>query len=136
MRLRLTGSSTTSGVSGAAMGDEVATSITTVVCNVEHYTAVQTRMAFNFFRRQPNERERAVADRLPPGQYPTEKWPVLHYGGVPRVDIATWDFTSDGLADAPVTLTYDQLQALPSRDVHAAVHCVTRWSRLDSNWQG
>ena len=49
-------------------------------------------LAFNFFRRPLNERERAVADRLPPGQYLTQKWPVLHYGSVPRVDLATWDF--------------------------------------------
>ena len=49
-------------------------------------------MAFSFFRRQLTERERAVADRLPPGQYLTEKWPVLHYGSVPKVDLATWDF--------------------------------------------
>ena len=49
-------------------------------------------MALSFFRRQLNERERAVADRLPPGQYLTEKWPVLHYGSVPKVDLATWDF--------------------------------------------
>ena len=57
-------------------------------------------MAFNFFRRQLNERERAVADRLPPGQYLTEKWPVLHYGGVPRIDLATWDFSVRGLVEA------------------------------------
>ena len=93
-------------------------------------------MAFNFFRRQLNERERAVADRLPPGQYLTEKWPVLHYGGVPKVDLATWDFTMDGLVVRPVKLTYQQMKALPRKTVQRDVHCVTRWSMLDSTWEG
>ncbi|HYW87461.1 MAG TPA: sulfite oxidase-like oxidoreductase [Chloroflexota bacterium] len=93
-------------------------------------------MAFNFFRRQLNERERAVADRLPPGQYLTEKWPVLHYGGVPKVDLATWDFTMDGLVERPVKLTYEQMKALPRKTVQRDVHCVTRWSMLDSIWEG
>ncbi len=80
-------------------------------------------MGFNSARRQLNEREKAVADRLPPGQYLTEKWPVLHYGGVPKVDLATWDFTIDGLVDKPVRLTRDQLLALPRREVKSDVHC-------------
>src|SRR3954465_14514096 len=93
-------------------------------------------MAFNFFRRKLNERERAVADRLPPGQYLTEKWPVLHYGNVPKVDLKTWDFTLSGLVAQPVTLTYDQLKRLPRQTVQKDVHCVTRWSLLDSTWEG
>ncbi len=93
-------------------------------------------MAFNFFRRQLNERERAVAGRLPPGQYLTEKWPVLHYGGVPKVDLATWDFIMDGLVERPVKLTYEQMKALPRKTVQRDVHCVTRWSMLDSTWEG
>jgi DMSO/TMAO reductase YedYZ molybdopterin-dependent catalytic subunit len=93
-------------------------------------------MPFNVFRRQLNERERAVADRLPPGQYLTEKWPVLHYGGVPKIDLATWDFTIDGLVQQPVRLSYEQMKTLPRREVKADVHCVTRWSLLDSTWEG
>ena len=93
-------------------------------------------MAFNLFRRQLNEREKAVADRLPPGQYLTEKWPVLHYGNVPKVDVATWDFTIDGLVEKPLKLTYEQFKALPRRDEKIDVHCVTRWSLLDSTWGG
>jgi DMSO/TMAO reductase YedYZ molybdopterin-dependent catalytic subunit len=93
-------------------------------------------MAFNFFRRQLNERERAVADRLPPGQYLTEKWPVLHYGGVPQVDLKTWTFTIDGLVTRPVTLSHEEVKALPRKTVKADVHCVTRWSLLDSTWEG
>jgi DMSO/TMAO reductase YedYZ molybdopterin-dependent catalytic subunit len=93
-------------------------------------------MPFNVFRRQLNERDRAVADRLPPGQYLTEKWPVLHYGGVPKIDLVTWDFTIEGLVEQPVRLTHEQLKALPRREVKADVHCVTRWSLLDSTWEG
>ena len=93
-------------------------------------------MAFNFFRRQLNERERAVADRLPPGQYLTEKWPVLHYGSVPRVDLATWTFSMNGLVKAPVQLSREEFMKLPRRTVKADVHCVTRWSMLDSTWEG
>jgi DMSO/TMAO reductase YedYZ molybdopterin-dependent catalytic subunit len=93
-------------------------------------------MPFNVFRRQLNERDRAVADRLPPGQYLTEKWPVLHYGGVPKIDLATWDFTINGLVEQPVRLSHEQLKALPRREEKADVHCVTRWSMLDSTWEG
>jgi len=93
-------------------------------------------MAFKFFRRQLNERERAVADRLPPGQYLTEKWPVLQYGGVPKVDTASWDFTINGLVEEPLKLNYEQFKALPRREVKSDIHCVTRWSLLDSTWEG
>jgi DMSO/TMAO reductase YedYZ molybdopterin-dependent catalytic subunit len=77
-----------------------------------------------------------VADRLPPGQYRTEKWPVLHYGSVPRVDLASWDFQLGGLVEEPVRLTHQELMALPRKTVKADVHCVTRWSLLDSTWEG
>jgi DMSO/TMAO reductase YedYZ molybdopterin-dependent catalytic subunit len=93
-------------------------------------------LAFNFFRRPLNERERAVADRLPPGQYLTQKWPVLHYGSVPKVDLATWDFRVTGLVEEPLTLTWGELQRLPRKTVESDVHCVTRWSLLDSTWEG
>jgi len=93
-------------------------------------------MGFNFLRRQLNERERAVADRLPPGQYLTEKWPVLHAGSVPKVDLATWSLTLDGLVQAPRTLSYAEFNQLPRRTVTRDVHCVTRWSMLDSTWEG
>ncbi len=93
-------------------------------------------MAFNFFRREQNEREQAVAERLPPGQYLTEKWPVLHYGNVPKVDLKTWSFALTGLVDEPVTLSYDELMKLPRREVKRDIHCVTRWSMLDSTWEG
>jgi DMSO/TMAO reductase YedYZ molybdopterin-dependent catalytic subunit len=93
-------------------------------------------MALPFLRRPLNSREQAVAHRLPPGQYLTEKWPVLHYGGVPRVDLATWDLRVDGLVEHPLRLRYDDLRRLPRTELKADIHCVTRWSLLDSTWGG
>jgi DMSO/TMAO reductase YedYZ molybdopterin-dependent catalytic subunit len=74
--------------------------------------------------------------RLPPGQVRTDKWPVLHYGSVPRVDLATWDFRVDGLVKQPVRWTYEEFLALPQVQVKSDIHCVTRWSRFDNLWQG
>jgi DMSO/TMAO reductase YedYZ molybdopterin-dependent catalytic subunit len=74
--------------------------------------------------------------RLPPGQVRTDKWPVLHYGAVPRVDLATWDFRVDGLVRQAVRWTYAEFLALPQVQVKSDIHCVTRWSRFDNLWQG
>jgi len=78
----------------------------------------------------------AVADRVPPGQYLTDKFPVLHYGSVPAVDLATWDFRVFGDVDSPFTLTWEQFRALPRKQVTTDIHCVTRWSKLDTHWEG
>ena len=74
--------------------------------------------------------------RLPPGQYLTEKWPVLHAGSVPRVDLATWTFRVFGEVDNPIELSYEQLQALPQTEITTDIHCVTRWSRFDTSFRG
>ena len=74
--------------------------------------------------------------RLPPGQYLTEKWPVLHAGDVPATDLATWDFRVFGEVESPLTLTWQQLQALPSTEITIDIHCVTRWSRFDTSFRG
>jgi DMSO/TMAO reductase YedYZ molybdopterin-dependent catalytic subunit len=74
--------------------------------------------------------------RLPPGQYLTDKWPVLHAGTVPRTDLATWDFKVFGQVEEPLTLTYEELQALPQTDITVDIHCVTRWSRFDASFKG
>jgi DMSO/TMAO reductase YedYZ molybdopterin-dependent catalytic subunit len=74
--------------------------------------------------------------RLPPGQYFTEKWPVLHAGDVPHVDIATWTLQLSGEVEEPVSLTYDELRALPATEVTTDIHCVTRWSRFDAGFKG
>jgi DMSO/TMAO reductase YedYZ molybdopterin-dependent catalytic subunit len=74
--------------------------------------------------------------RLPPGQYLTEKWPVLHVGSVPPVDLATWDLRIWGAVDTPVRLSWDELRALPTTEVTRDIHCVTRWSRFDMTFKG
>ncbi len=86
--------------------------------------------------------ERKVADagydpkRLPPGQYLTDKWPVLHAGGVPKTDLATWDLRIFGDVENEIVLSYDELQALPQIEITADIHCVTRWSRFDASFRG
>jgi DMSO/TMAO reductase YedYZ molybdopterin-dependent catalytic subunit len=74
--------------------------------------------------------------RLPPGQYLTEKWPVLHAGTVPSIDLATWTLEISGEVERPLTLAWEQLLELPSREVTVDIHCVTRWSRFDTTFKG
>ena len=77
-----------------------------------------------------------AAGRTPPGQSLTSKWPVLHYGSVPRFNAATWDFRLFGLVEQPVTLTYQQFFALPKTTLTCDIHCVTQWSRLGVVFEG
>ncbi len=74
--------------------------------------------------------------RLPPGQYYTEKWPVLHAGDVPRIDLDTWRLELSGEVEAPQSLTFEQLTSLPAREITTDIHCVTRWSRFDAQFKG
>lgn len=74
--------------------------------------------------------------RLPPGQSLTLKWPVLHYGSVPRFDPAKWDFRVWGLVEQPLRFTWDEFNKLPRTQRVSDFHCVTRWSRFDNQWQG
>ena len=67
--------------------------------------------------------------RLPPGQIVTVKWPVLHYGTVPKVELASWRFRVWGAVDQPFELTWDELMRLPRQETLCDIHCVTRWSR-------
>jgi len=74
--------------------------------------------------------------RLPPGQYLTEKWPVLHAGSIPSTDLAAWDFTVSGELESPIRLSWDEFNRL-SRTTHTQdIHCVTRWSRFDVTFEG
>ena len=77
-------------------------------------------------------------DRLPPGQYLTDKWPVLHAGSIPKYDreLAGWDFRVFGLVENEIALTYDELRALPQTRITTDIHCVTRWSRFDAGFGG
>src|SRR5204862_534089 len=74
--------------------------------------------------------------RLPPGQYLTGKWPVLHAGEVPDVDLATWTLEVTGEVEEPLSLSYDGLRQLPATEVTTDIHCVTRWSRFDARFTG
>jgi DMSO/TMAO reductase YedYZ molybdopterin-dependent catalytic subunit len=74
--------------------------------------------------------------RLPPGQYLTEKWPVLHAGSVPNTDLATWDFQVFGEVEHLLMLTWAELQELPASEITVDIHCVTRWSRFDASFRG
>ena len=75
-------------------------------------------------------------DRLPPGQRLTEKWPVLHYGRVPSIDVNMWTFTISGLVEKERTLTDEEFKSLPQVEVFSDMHCVTTWSRYDNLWEG
>jgi len=74
--------------------------------------------------------------RLPPGQYLTEKWPVLHAGGVPSTDLATWDLRIFGEVERELSLGWDELLALVPTENVQDIHCVTRWSRFDARFRG
>lgn len=74
--------------------------------------------------------------RIPPKQIETKKWPVLHVGSVPALDLARWRFQVFGLVDEPWECSYDEFTAMPRVRVLADMHCVTRWSKLDNVWEG
>jgi DMSO/TMAO reductase YedYZ molybdopterin-dependent catalytic subunit len=77
-------------------------------------------------------------ERVPPGQYLTEKFPVLHYGDVPSYkDLEqTWDLRVWGELEAPKTFSFAEFRALPTVRITTDIHCVTRWSKLDTSWEG
>ncbi|HKS75020.1 MAG TPA: molybdopterin-dependent oxidoreductase, partial [Terriglobales bacterium] len=87
-------------------------------------------MLFEGNERKQRERQMKEAGRLPPGQSLTLKWPVLHYGSVPRFDPTRWDFRAYGLVENPLTLSWDEFNALPKIERTSDFHCVTRWSRF------
>src|SRR5260370_10814196 len=81
-------------------------------------------------------RHGATAARLPPGQYETPDFPVLSAGPTPRTPVATWDFLLRG-ADGPAARwTWDEFQAMPADPGNTDIHCVTKWSSLDTIWEG
>ena len=78
----------------------------------------------------------ATARRLPPGQYETRDFPILSAGPTPRTSLATWDFMVRGPGRAAVRWTWDEFQALPHETVTTDIHCVTKWSKLNTVWDG
>src|SRR5581483_6490296 len=86
-------------------------------------------------------RNRAAAlgiepERVPPGQSPTVKWPVLTYGPEPSVAKSDWSLSIDGAVDLPFTLDWEVLMAEPQVDWSGDIHCVTRWSKFGMTWRG
>ena len=93
-------------------------------------------MLFEGNERKTLEQKMRSEGRLPPGQSLTLKWPVLHYGSVPRFDPERWDFRVYGLVESAVRWTWAEFNALPKVKRHCDFHCVTRWSRFDNAWEG
>jgi len=86
--------------------------------------------------RRSNREDKMNSNRVPPGQRLTDKFPVLHYGSIPKFDRETWDLKVFGLVAEPLTLSYDQFLQLPATRIVADIHCVTTWSKLDTVWEG
>jgi DMSO/TMAO reductase YedYZ molybdopterin-dependent catalytic subunit len=78
----------------------------------------------------------AEAGRLPPGQYATTDFPVLSAGPTPRTPLASWDFKVRDMNGGVVRWSWDELQALPHDAPTVDIHCVTKWSKFDTRWEG
>ena len=76
------------------------------------------------------------ASRLPPGQYNTKRFPVLHVGTTPKVKLDRWDFKVDGLVGTPVSWSFEKMTSLPRTERVCDIHCVTKWSKFDTLWEG
>jgi len=91
------------------------------------------------FRSMAEKKVRAAGydpARLPPGQYLTQKWPVLHAGDVPRLDLASWTVRVFGEVEQELELDWRQFNELPRSSNVQDIHCVTRWSRFDAEFEG
>jgi DMSO/TMAO reductase YedYZ molybdopterin-dependent catalytic subunit len=78
----------------------------------------------------------APAGRLPPGQHETRDFPVLSAGPTPRTPLASWDFTVRGFGGSSARWSWDEFQALPHERPTVDIHCVTKWSKFDTRWEG
>jgi DMSO/TMAO reductase YedYZ molybdopterin-dependent catalytic subunit len=90
----------------------------------------------SLFRRKEEENRFRQEGRLPPGQSLTQKFPVLHYGPVPRFNPAAWDLRVWGEVEAEARWTWDEFNQLPRTKLKMDIHCVTRWSKFDTEWEG
>jgi DMSO/TMAO reductase YedYZ molybdopterin-dependent catalytic subunit len=81
-------------------------------------------------------RQEAPEGRVPPGQYVTPDFPVLSAGPTPRTSLDEWTFSITGEIDEPRRLSWDEFRALPSETTTVVIHCVTKWSKLDTTWEG
>ena len=83
-----------------------------------------------------NAPDQGLSDRVPPGQFLSNKFPVLTYGSTPKVDLATWKLRIFGLVGREVELDWEQFGRLDWTTITADFHCVTQWSSLDNTWEG
>lgn len=90
----------------------------------------------DFLGRRQEEARVKSEGRLPPGQSLTQKFPVLHYGPTPGFDPATWDLRVFGEVEREMRWTWDEFQKLPTVKMTCDIHCVTRWSKFDTVWEG
>src|SRR5687768_7080828 len=74
--------------------------------------------------------------RIPPGQYLVEGFPVLSAGPTPRTLLEEWDFKIEGEVDRPRRWSWEEFRALPSEEITRDIHCVTKWSKLGTTWEG
>ncbi|RZU01882.1 DMSO/TMAO reductase YedYZ molybdopterin-dependent catalytic subunit [Kribbella rubisoli] len=81
-------------------------------------------------------RSTAESSQLPPGQYLTRDFPVLSAGPTPYTPLESWDFTVRGAVDTPVTWSWEEFRSLPAESFTVDIHCVTKWSKLDTSWRG
>jgi DMSO/TMAO reductase YedYZ molybdopterin-dependent catalytic subunit len=86
------------------------------------------------FRGRP--RDRAKGDRLPPGQYEVRDFPVLSAGPTPHVALSRWTFSLTGEVDEITRWTWEEFRALPAETITRDIHCVTKWSKFDTVWEG
>lgn len=93
-------------------------------------------MMINPLKRKEEENQMKAAGRLPPGQSLSARFPVLHYGPIPQVDLSTWDLRFFGLLEQPFTLNWKEFNLLPRTTLELDLHCVTRWSIFNSTWEG
>ncbi len=89
-----------------------------------------------FKNRKEEEEKMRQEGRLPPGQSLTDKFPVLHYGPIPSFDASTWDFRIWGEVEEPLKFSWKEFSRLPRKAMTYDLHCVTRWSKFDTQWEG
>ena len=92
----------------------------------------------SFVSRGFRGRRRSDADpsRVPPGQYVTTDYPVLSAGPTPRTRLDQWNFSIVGELDEPRRWTWEEFRVLPSEEITKDIHCVTKWTKLDTTWEG
>ncbi|MEO8415440.1 MAG: sulfite oxidase-like oxidoreductase [Ginsengibacter sp.] len=83
-----------------------------------------------------SKRNSGRTERIPPGQYQARDFPVLSAGPTPRVPVSSWTFSLDGLVESPQQWTWEQFNDLPVQSFTKDIHCVTKWSKLDTHWEG